>query len=227
MRRNQTTLTRPGGGGHPATAPARAGAPGRRPAGALVPRAGALAVALVLAMALVGCGDDGGDGDAGGGLDVGDLADKGADGGDPGDVADGTAGGGTGSMGDLDLCALLDVSQIESALGTSGLVAEGREEQGGCTWDVEAGPGAPDSGVVALGARDLAPPFDEAFAETREVSGDVVDVQGVGEEAFYVNGAVTFRSDGLVIWVQEVFFPERPGTEQEVTSLAQQVLERV
>lgn len=167
--------------------------------------------ALVLLVG-VGCGDD----DDGGGLPSGLGSD--ADG--------GSNSGGGGGAGSGEPCSLLKVSEIEAAFGDHGDVAEGEPLGMLCTWQVgdidESGSGA----IGVTRARGAGTP-EQSITEIRDLALDPVEVEGLGDEAFFDGPILWFRKGDITVSVSAAFFPEVPGSNDKVVELAHKVLPRV
>jgi len=182
----------------------------------------------VLLIGGTGCGDDDSGGLAGSGSGSG-LTDQT----DP-------AGGGTADTGgdpgvtDLDLCSLLETSEIEAEFGERGAVKDGHEEMLQCTWDVGT---ASAGGTWGVSVGDLGPatgmPPEDYFATFRDLAGDAADVEGVGDEAYFeedpqiFQSYVTFRVGENVLSVDAYFDPEVEGTQEKLTTLAEHVVSRL
>jgi hypothetical protein len=187
------------------------------------PLAGVLAVALALAA----CGGDGddptaanGDGAGGGTAPTGDAgAGAGSD----------STGGDPAWTGEIDACALLEPADIEEALGT-GPVSELGEDIYACEWQVGSPGDGPDSGTIGIDGIDRLPGGIEPSFDAMRFDNSV-PVEGVGDDAFYsVNlgsGLITFRTGGVILWIDAAFEPMRPNSQEELTALAQVLVERL
>lgn len=143
------------------------------------------------------------------------------------------------SLDGVDGCDLLTRSEIEQAFG--GTVSPGvGDETGHCVWDV--GPHATlagsGPGVVAVGGaphRPTAQGVEDTYADMRHGLGaDAVDVDGIGQSAYYVGGTggyepgtVTFHTGTDIIWLQASFHPVRPDTKEHLINLARDVARRL
>lgn len=146
------------------------------------PRAAALAVALTTLALVAGCGDD----DDGGVALV--PADE-AEGGDP--AAGGEAGAPADPAGDVDVCSLLTVAEIEEVVGNT--VADGEAQFTNCSW---IGPELEDVNVT-VGVNDI---IEGAITcETmRDQSPEAETVTGLGEDAWFeARGAGNFSNSDL------------------------------
>lgn len=191
-------------------------------------------LAASLLVGLAGCGkDDGGD------LGVGEVADQGS--------PDQSDDGGLDAAGDgqrLDLCSLLEASEIEAEFGERGAVAGGLEELESCVWDVgpqsEAG-----SGNVTIWDYPPVPgvSIEDNFAGFKELADNPVDIDGLGDEAYYEHDPeayddrslevmwehtfVYFRSGETFLSVSAFFGPGVDGVEDRLVTLAEHVLSRL
>lgn len=178
-------------------------------------------VGVITLLLLVGAAACGGD-DSGGPLGEGNV---GADssGGNKGS-GEGDGAGGVGG----DPCSLLEVSEIEAAFGEHGAVAEGKPLGFSCGWDVgdvaERG-----SGVVAITRARGAGSPEQSLAEIRDLSSNPIEVEGVGDEAFFDGASLWFRSGPITFSVNAYFsFDNSPAAEsqEELTTLARHMLAR-
>jgi len=203
---------------------------------------------LVVALLLLGaaaCGDsgDGGGEDATGGAEgIPGLNGAGSGGGDGSDT-------GAGMGEDLDPCALLDAGDVEEEFGERGSVADGQPDLYSCVWEV-GDQTASASGTVSVSdytspccALDQTPTesAEATFQGHRDLADNPVDVEGVGDGAFFEqipldNGSVvaleqsflTFRTGELVLSLQAAF-GETPveGVQGRLVALADRVVDRV
>jgi hypothetical protein len=190
-----------------------------------------LVALLVMAAACGGAGDD----DVGLGGAVGQDSTA-PPGGLPAD------GGGVGGDGDVDPCSLLEVADVESQFGERGTVADGQTDFSSCIWEV-GDQTQEDSGNVYV--TDYPPVGQqsprEQFATLREMTDSAVDVEGLGDEAFFQlspleespmglleTGIVTIRQGDLVLDVGANFGPPSIADSQDrLMALAARVLERL
>lgn len=167
-------------------------------------------ITLLLLVGTAACGDDGSGGPIGGA--DGSGGDKGSgDGGDGGDV-----------------CALLEVSEIEEAFGEHGAVADGEPLGISCTWEIgdvaEAG-----SGVVGITRARGAGTPEQSMAEIRDLVSNPIEVDDLGDEAFFDGSSLWFRSGPITFSVSAYFsFGEASDAEdqEKLLTLARQVLAR-
>jgi hypothetical protein len=195
-------------------------------------------LAAALLVGLAGCGDD-----DGGDLGVGGVTDQGSSG-QPNDSDDD---GGLDAPGDgqtLDLCSLLEVSEIEAEFGERGAVADGFDEFESCVWDVGARATA-GSGSVTVSYYPPVPgqSIEDNFAGYKELAENPVDIDDLGDEAYYEHDAeafddrslgvmfehtfVYFRSGDTFLSVSAFFGPGVDGVEDRLVALAEQVLSRL
>lgn len=188
----------------------RAGARSRRAAVGLV------ALVAGATLGLVACGGDDEGSDGAGGLGPG---------GDGGDAGGGLPGSGSGG-GDVDVCGLLEVAEIEAQFGDIGPVSEGSpEDMGavtGCSWDVgdPMGTGT-DYAVVGIGYST-----QDAELTMDAVTGD--PVEGLGDEAILSSDSNLYIREGdtflnvIVTTVADV-----PNITEKVTTLAHAAIDRL
>lgn len=177
-------------------------------------------LALVGVMALVSCSGDSGDETSA--PTTTQASSGGETGGDGGEAA-----------ADTDWCTVLDKTEIEEQFGEGGTVSEGVPDDvvAGCEWEVGEDQSAPGTGAInvshPVGASTGAP--EERFAEYKASAIDAVDVQGVGDEAYYEPGfaAVTVRKGDTIFVVQASFIPEPEGIQAKVEALAAAAASRV
>lgn len=182
---------------------------------------GALAAVAVLGLAACGGGGGGSDGGGGSGEARGG-ADAGA-----GDAASGGGGGGGGAAGkgaEVDVCRLLEVSEIDAQFGQAGAVSEGAPGELGvtalCRWQV-GDPVSPEGGgTVTLGASTER---DDIFYG---VTGD--PVAGLGDEAVLATESeLHIRSGEQFLVLMAGIYPEVPGTRDKLVTLARLVVDRL
>lgn len=168
----------------------------------------AVLAALVL-LSTAACG--GGDTGAGGVFDQGDAS---------------SDGGGAGATEQIDMCSLLEESEIEAQFGERGAVAEGTPGLG-CSWDV----GSPfDAGTGSLHLQDLpltGLPVEEALASYRDLAQDPVDIEGLGDDAFFEyelddaaglrqsTTRLTFTTGDLLLKLEANFFGRDVDAQEE------------
>jgi hypothetical protein len=182
-------------------------------------RAGAAGLVVLSFLATAACGGkDGGDGSTGlGGATT--QSDRGGESGDAG--AEESSG--------VDVCSLLEVSEIEAVFGDRGPVAEGEANMEiSCNWEVgdlsQTNSGAGNVGL--LNAR-YAGSVEEALAESRAIVDNPIDVPGLGDEAFLDYATLHFRSGETYIAVSAFFSPDVDGVGEKLVTLARHVLSRV
>jgi hypothetical protein len=172
-----------------------------------------------LGLGAAGCGgDDGGDGATG----PGGAATQSGGGGEGGD-----AGAAEGSG--VDVCSLLEVSEIETAFGDRGPVAEGEENtEIACNWEV-GDLSRPNSGAGSVGVMNAryAGSVEDALAESRAIVDNPVDVQGLGDEAFIDYGTLHVRSGDAYLTVSAYFSPDVDGLDEKLVTLARHALSRL
>jgi hypothetical protein len=191
-----------------------------------------LALSIVALLAIPGCSDDSGEGgeessteDAqGDGADA-DTDATGDDEGEGGDVS---------VEPDIDLCSLLEVSEIDAEFGEQGSVLDGVEELDQCSWDVGQDQSEPGTGSVHVFVQYVDPSLpiesaEERFAQQRAAYSEAVELEDLGDEAYYEpNGpSVNVRSGALIWFVQAPFIPEVPDTQQKLENLAALVEDRL
>lgn len=181
------------------------------------------ALAAVAVLGLAACGGGGGRSDGGGGSgEARGGADAGA-----GDAASGGGGGGGGAAGkgdEVDVCRLLEVSEIDAQFGQAGAVSEGAPGELGvtalCRWQV-GDPVSPEGGgTVTLGASTER---DDIFYS---VTGD--PVAGLGDEAVLATESeLHIRSGEQFLVLMAGIYPEVPGTRDKLVTLAHLVVDRL
>lgn len=181
------------------------------------------ALAAVAVLGLAACGGGGGRSDGGGGSgEARGGADAGA-----GDAASGGGGGGGGAAGkgdEVDVCRLLEVSEIDAQFGQAGAVSEGAPGELGvtalCRWQV-GDPVSPEGGgTVTLGASTER---DDIFYS---VTGD--PVAGLGDEAVLATESeLHIRSGEQFLVLMAGIYPEVPGTRDKLVTLARLVVDRL
>lgn len=181
------------------------------------------ALAAVAVLGLAACGGGGGGSDGGGGSgEASGGADAGA-----GAAASGGGGGGGGATGkgdEVDVCRLLEVSEIDAQFGQAGAVSEGAPGELGvtalCRWQV-GDPVSPEGGgTVTLGASTER---DDIFYS---VTGD--PVAGLGDEAVLATESeLHIRSGEQFLVLMAGIYPEVPGTRDKLVTLAHLVVDRL
>lgn len=191
----------------------------------------ATGLAAVVLLGVAGCG---------GGSDEktakDELDSQGAGSEDAGDIGD------AGQSAAVDLCSLLETSEVETEFGERGVVVDGVEDFTHCTWDV-GDQSQNNSG--SLSVSDMGPAIgqtaEDYFAGFKELANDPVDVDGVGDEAYYEtdpdaysSGDTTFeqsflvfRTGDLVLSLDAFFGPAVAGTQEKLLELAEHVLDRL
>lgn len=180
------------------------------------------ALAAVAVLGLAACGGGSGRSDGGGGSGE---ARGGADAGAGAAASDGGGGGGAAGKGDeVDVCRLLEVSEIDAQFGQAGAVSEGAPGELGvtalCRWQV-GDPVSPEGGgTVTLGASTER---DDIFYS---VTGD--PVAGLGDEAVLATESeLHIRSGEQFLVLMAGIYPEVPGTRDKLVTLAHLVVDRL
>jgi hypothetical protein len=210
-------------------------------------------VALAALVGVAGCGGSGGGGDdaaagandgvfGSGNDDAGAAADgtgqssggEGAGAGTDGPGQGGGGGQGAGGAAGIDLCSLLDPSEVEAQFGEGGAVADGKGGDAACLWEVgdqsrlglDEGPGQ-----VSLTDVYVADtwPADAQYDNMRDLTEGAIDVDGVGDEAFLVatGSTLVFRSGEAFLSLTASFYPPPAGREDKLVALAQQIASRL
>lgn len=186
---------------------------------------------LVLAgAAAIGCGDDD---DAGAfGLDDSGQMPDGLPSELPADLSEAELG--EDSPSDLDLCSLLETAEVEAELGHRGTVTDGYLDGTRCVWDVGD---LLDTtwGTVALSELPSAPGMsaEEYFDRSREDYVDPVDVEGVGDEAYYAvdteysEVAVFIRVGETMVLLNGFFANDLEDVREPLVALAGRVAGRL
>lgn len=185
-------------------------------------------VVAVLAVAGCGGGDGGGVAGAGGATGPGGGSGTGE--------ADA---GGTDDDG-LDLCTLLETSEVEAEFGEVGPVAGGEPDFIHCVWEVGE---LYREGSGTVSVTDFGPPLgvtmEEHLATFRGFADNPVDIDGLGDGAFYdeevpdqLDGgfeaaSVTFRFGDRLLQVRASFRPAPDGMEERLATLAEHVVDRL
>ena len=171
-------------------------------------RAWAGVAALLLLVGAAACGGDDKDGTFGAGPAEGQGGSN--------------AGAGGGSEGGP--CDLLEVSEIEAEFGDRGAVADGEALGFSCSWAV-GDISDPSSGIVGVTKARGAGSPEQSMAEIRDLSTNPVEVEGLGDEAFFDFGTLWFRSGDITFSVSAFFGSDLPDKEEKLTTLAQHVLD--
>ena len=184
---------------------------------ATLAKASVLGIAVVLAIA--GCGDDGDDDD-----DATDAS--------PEEIEEVVEDDDDGEA-EIDLCSLLEVSEIEAEFGQQGTVLDGEEELDQCTWEVGEDQSQQGTGTVSVYVQSLIPPgqsTEEFYADQLASAPEAVEVPGVADEAFYQPPPVTVlnaRQGDTFFFVQAAFIPEVEGSQEKLENLATLVAGRL
>jgi hypothetical protein len=193
-------------------------------------------VTAILFLGIAGCGDDDdGSPELGGVAEQGSVDGAGSDDDDGGEVDGGQA---------LDLCTLLEESEVEAEFGERGRAAEGYEEFESCVWEV-GDQSVAGTGSVTVSEYPTIPgqSLEDNFAGFEELADDPVDIDGLGEEAYFEHDAtafddrslgvvfehtfVYFRTDSVFLSVSAFFGPGVDGVEDRLVVLAEHVLDRL
>ncbi len=134
---------------------------------------------------------------------------------------------------EIDWCSTLEVAEIEEQFGAGGTVLDGQQDDlvDQCQWDVGEDQSQPGTGTInvgtAVGAQVME--AEEYFATIKESAIDPVEVDGVGDEAFYepTLTVLTVRTGDTVYFVQAAFLPEPENTQTKLEALALAVGGRV
>jgi hypothetical protein len=187
---------------------------------------------MALLLMAAACGGDGeNDVGLGGALGQGSTVPTGAPTG---------AGGGDGGD-DVDPCSLLDVADVESQFGERGTVADGQVDFSSCIWEVGDQAQEESGNVYVTDYPPVGQPGEQQFATLREMTDSAVDVEGLGDEAFFQlspleesplglleTGIVTVRQGDLVLDIGANFGPPSiADTQDRLMALAERVLERL
>jgi hypothetical protein len=174
-------------------------------------KAGLAGLVVLSFLGTVGCGgDDGGDGSTG--LGGGESSEAGSE-----------------ESSGVDVCSLLEVSEIEAVFGDRGPVAEGEENtEIACNWEVGdlSEPNSGSGNVGVMNARYNGS-VEDAMAESRAIVDNPIDVAGLGDEAFLDYGTLHVRSGEAYIAVSGHFSPDVEGLDEKLVTLARHVLSRL
>ena len=190
-------------------------------------------VAAALLVGVVGCGDDDGGDDLG-------LGDRTVDGGG----ADGLGDSEAGDDQPLDLCALLERSEVEAEFGERGGVGAGYPEFDSCVWDVGDQSTAGSGNVTISGyGPALGQTIEQQFAGYKDLADDPVDIEGLGDEAYaehdpgayddrslevmFEHTFVYFRSGDTFLSVSAFFGPGVGGVQDKLVTLTEHVIDRL
>jgi len=131
--------------------------------------------------------------------------------------------------GELDECTLLETSEIEAEFG--GPVSDPMDQGYQCQWEVGEDQSQPGTGTISVftGTEIPGESGQERYDSLLDAATDPVEVDGVGDAAFYepVFGSVTLLANDTVVTVQAAFLPEPDGQQEKVESLAGDMADRL
>jgi hypothetical protein len=123
-------------------------------------------------------------------------------------------------------CGLLKPAQIAAAIG-AGDVADGAKGEipQTCQWDVDGGPAA-GGGLVAA-ALERGSDARESFERARDLAGgDLVEIDGVGREAFFAVDAVYVLESKRSFFLVQALLPDDSTLQADLEALAEIAMKR-